>query len=190
MAKPEHFDKAVAHAREVAGRPAAGQSLGQWWAVIFLHSFEESGSFANTPEWRKQRLADLIAGARRDGSSFDALVHIAEVYRAADVPPPPVLAAWLIDVAAGRARRPRKGRAKTAGRDACIALAVAEIACRAELHPTRNIASAPWSACDAVAVGFGLTYRNVLRVWNRRGSSGIDNLQELCDKIMRIGSSA
>ena len=95
---------------------------------------------------------------------------------------------WLTDFAANVVRRPRRGAERVALRDAEIALYVAFIAMCTGLPPTRNAASEAHSVCDALAEAFGMSYPNVVRIWQERRDSRIAGIGETCDGMIRFGA--
>ena len=212
QSKPERFNEAVWHAKAMAwfdrNRGDDDQSLAGWWAHRFRDRLPD-GPVEETPEWCDQFLKGLIEVAREQAWAWDALFKIAKVYRDRDdVPRPAILFDWLTDVVeaydpandvrrqrwgAGKsdARRPRKGADRTAGRNANVALLVAFIVAGIGIKPTRYIESDDrYSACDAVAEAYGLTYTTVAGIWSNRHNSNIPDLADICAEILKEGCLA
>lgn len=138
---------------------------------------------------RTYRLGALIEGARYSPVDFralrEALSHLLET----DEPVPAELVQWGLSVAAGRVTSPGTGpgrsRYKNLHRDELIAQTVQTLV-DCGLNATRNEASAPESACDAVskaldAHGVELTYAGVAKIWqsSRRQKLAPQNLPRL-----------
>ena len=122
---------------------------------------------------RTDRLRELIEGAQSSPVEFravrEALSHLLETHE----PVPDELVQWSLSVAAGRVTSPGIGpgrsRYKNQLRDELIAQTVQTLV-DCGLNATRNEASAPESACDAVskalnAHGIELSYAGVAKIW-------------------------
>lgn len=134
----------------------------------------ESGDFSAE---RAQAVWDdgvdsLIEGAKYEHSTFQALKLglAAEIESGREIPPR--LRKWLIGYLRGEIEVPaaRAGRIKSTGLHSLVAHAVADLV-ESGMTATRNEASAPESACDAVASALAelglspITFAGVKRIW-------------------------
>ena len=67
----------------------------------------------------------------------------------------------------GAPGRPRGGHPK-GGRDLIVRMEVSSLCEKSGLTPTRNKASEPRSACDAVAIALGESYDVIEAIWRKR----------------------
>ena len=121
-------------------------------------------------------LPALIDGSRSNPIAFRALQRAVHQLRHSKTPMPDVLSEWAHDVADGTQVCPRAkpGRSPYTNKvrdDLIVGTVQALVDCG--LRATRNEASEPTSACDAVsgalvAHGVDLSYEAVAKVWNKR----------------------
>ncbi|MGV8997291.1 MAG: hypothetical protein ACOH12_10140 [Parvibaculaceae bacterium] len=116
----------------------------------------------------------MIVEDKDDAAIFDILSTIAAAYLDSGMCVPEMLGHWAADVLLGEKKRPaRRGKFEegTGLRNTAIWLATRRLVHRGMIA-TRNDASAPTSACDAVAEALKLlgesptTYASVKRIWN------------------------
>ncbi len=121
-------------------------------------------------------LQTLIEASPRQKDSWDAVTLIARELIKQGKTLPPALSEWTVDVLAdqlsrrGDKRRPRPARGghPKGGRDLIVRLEVASLCEKSGLTPTRNKASEPRSACDAVAIALGESYDVIEAIWRKR----------------------
>ena len=127
---------------------------------------------------RDDSLRELIEGAQSSPLDFRALQEALSHLLRTQEPIPSELVEWSLSVAAGNVTSPSGGPGRSPYtnqvRDALIAQTVHTLV-ECGLNATRNEASAPESACDAVskalnAHGAELSYASVAKIWqsNRR----------------------
>ena len=125
---------------------------------------------------RDGNISRLIEESLSDPVAFQALQGVLHGLRATGETIPGDLSEWALDVADGTRERPTTGpgrsRYTNQVRDAVIVRAVGALV-DAGLTATRNEASEPLSACDAVARALDahekkLSYAAVVRIWSRR----------------------
>lgn len=122
---------------------------------------------------REDRIPELIDGAQSSPLDFQALREALAYLLEIDQPIPSELIDWALRVAAGNVKSPRVGPGrspyKNEVRDELIAKTVRTLV-DCGLTATRNEASEPESACDAVskalkAHGVSLGYAGVAKIW-------------------------
>ncbi|MYD36269.1 MAG: hypothetical protein F4X20_04490 [Dehalococcoidia bacterium] len=122
---------------------------------------------------RTDRFEELIEGAQSSPVDFRALREVLSHLLETHEPVPDELVQWSLSVAAGRVTSPSTGpgrsRYKNQHRDELIAQTVQTLV-DCGLKATRNEASAPESACDAVSTalnahGVELSYAGVAKIW-------------------------
>ena len=125
-------------------------------------------------------LRNLLSGKGK--LEWDALSLIAQEHLNKGTALPPELAAWVVEVLAGRKPRPSTGAQSTSTRDRMIYLAVYYMAMRFDLTPTRNTSKKiggktsdyphccfeGGSACDVVGEAAGVTYKTAEGAWTNR----------------------
>ena len=122
---------------------------------------------------RDDHYGELIEDSRSSDVSFQALQQVVRSLRRDPKPFPPEVKEWALDVADGTLEAPNRGRGRKSSanrvRDDLVAQTVQNLV-RCGLTATRNEATAPRSACDAVskalsAHGTKLSYHGVAKVW-------------------------
>lgn len=125
---------------------------------------------------RAGKLESLVEESRSSALAFRALQRALQRARETDEPMPGALLEWALDVAVGAREYPRTGPGRSPHtnqvRDAVIVRAVRALV-EAGLTATRNEASDPDSACDAVAQALQahertLGYAAVAKIWSKR----------------------
>ena len=118
----------------------------------------------------------LIEASSRQKDAWDAVNLIAQGLIKQGKPLPPALAEWTADILVdqlsrrGEEKRPRPARGghRKGGRDLIVRMEVANLCDKYGLTPTRNKASEPRSACDAVAFVLGENYDVIESIWRKR----------------------
>ena len=122
---------------------------------------------------RDDRYRELIEDSRSSDLSFQALQQVVRSLRRDLKPIPSEVKEWALDVADGTQEAPNRGRGRKSSanrvRDDLVARTVRNLV-SCGLTATRNEATAPKSACDAVskalsAHGLKLSYHGVAKVW-------------------------
>ncbi len=125
---------------------------------------------------RAGKLESLVKESRSSPLAFQALQRVVARIRETDEPMPRALSEWAYDVATGTRECPTAGPGRSPYtnqvRDAVIVRTIGALV-HAGLTATRNEASEPESACDAVSralQGHGeeLGYAAVAKIWSRR----------------------
>lgn len=170
MADELTFRSCVEEAGEAIGRSnALGLTGGELGASLyFTEAYPQSV--------RDDLLQTLMAAAARQKDSWDAVVLIARELIKQGKALPPALSEWTTDVLAdqlsrrGEKKRPRPARGGHAkgGRDLIVRMEVANLCEKFGLTPTRNKATEPRSACDAVAIVLGENYDVIEAIWRKR----------------------
>lgn len=125
---------------------------------------------------RDDLVQTLINASSRQKDSWDAVILIARELIKQGKSLPPALSEWTAGVLAdqlsrrGEKKRPRPARGGHAkgGRDLIVRMEVANLCEKYGLTPTRNKASEPRSACDAVAIVLGENYDVIEAIWRKR----------------------
>ena len=132
--------------------------------------------------WRRQRgktgttlLATYMQHAEREIVYWNALHLLAAERLRNNLPLGNSFRRWIADVLDEKRippRNPGRPRSATFGRDLNIVIAIMVLRDVYGMKPTRNDASAPVSACDAVAAALAdevhLSYKTVASIWQRR----------------------
>ena len=171
------FERAVgwahvykSHAEDLHGRNA---SLAD--AVVHYLAQDAGG--------RAERMTALIATAETKKFAWDTLSRLAQHVLRAGEPVPVELATWVADVLAGQRKRPAKDGDPRGGRDAAMLACLDRLIHGHGLAPTRNQASPPESACDAVASAWSLSYKAVERVYLHGRQTLLDNVLHFPEKV-------
>ena len=164
------FRRCVEEVREIIGRSnALGLTGGELGASLyFTEAYPQSV--------RDGLVQTLIEASSRQKDSWDAVILIAGELIKRGEPLPPALSRWTTNILAdqlskrGEKKRPRPARGGHAkgGRDLIVRMEVANLCERFGLTPTRNKASEPRSACDAVAIALGENYDVIEAIWRNR----------------------
>lgn len=131
------------------------------------------------PNGRGGFLRRLLVGSGETKLAWDSVSLIAQELLRAGETLPAELAGWVADVLEGKRPRPTMGPQTTSGRDRQIYLAVAHVAERFGLNPTRRRkqmlgAALPiccakgGSACDVVGAAFQINYKTTEKAWFER----------------------
>ena len=129
----------------------------------------------------------LVEESRSSPLAFRALQRVVDGIRETDEPMPPALSEWALDVATGARECPKAGPGRSPYtnqvRDAVIVRTIGALV-HAGLTATRNEASEPESACDAVtralqSHGEELGYAAVAKIWSRRVTAEAKRMEEL-----------
>ena len=131
------------------------------------------------PDGRSGFLQRLLVGSGETRLAWDSVSLIAQELLRAGEALPAELAEWVADVLEGKHPRPSKGALPTRGRDRQIYLAVAHVAERFDLKPTRRrkpieggelpiCCAEGGSACDVVGAAYGVGYKAAERAWVER----------------------
>ena len=170
MVDERTFRRCVEEVGETVGRSnALGLTGGELGASLY---------FTDAYPWsvRDDLLQTLIEASPERKDAWDAANLIARGLIKEGRPLPPVLAEWTADVLVdrlsrrGEERRPRPARGGHAkgGRDLIARMEIANLCDKYGLTPTRNKASEPRSACDAVALALGENYDVIEAIWRKR----------------------
>ena len=136
---------------------------------------------------RSGELESLVEQSRSSPLAFRALRGAFRRIRETGEPMPRALSEWAYDVAAGARECPQAGPGRNPYanqvRDAVIVRAVGALV-DAGLTATRNEASQPLSACDAVAQaleahGEALSYSAVAKIWSKRDGEAAERMDKL-----------
>ena len=166
------FQAAVETARDILQK--FRESSGNTPAENLLHLYE-----FRPAEIREDLLRDLIWCSEEIAAAWDGLNLIAENLLQEGNPLPPNLAKWVADRLAERRPRPTKrGPDPDANlpRNLAVMVAVRQLV-NHEMRPTRrrrlvnNTACFKGgSACDAVGIAAGMSYKNVEAIWTPSAS--------------------
>ena len=135
---------------------------------------------------RAGELESLVEQSRSSPLAFRALQLAFNRIRATDESMPAALSEWAYDIAGGTRERPTAGLGRSPQqqvRDAVIVRTVRALV-DAGLTATRNEASEPESACDAVAQaleahGEALSYSAVAKIWSKRDGEAAERMDKL-----------
>ena len=174
---PISFDEAVTLASLLMAfrLPYMGQEGPDDGGLPYVRDYEILSVYA----LRDNQLSKLIEASRSSPLVYRALELSLRRLRDTQKPIPSELLDWALDVAAGTRRYPKLGPEpnpyKNQVRDAMI-IETVRILVECGLTATRNEASPPESACDAVSQvlskhGVGLGYEGVAKVWRERDRS-------------------
>ena len=137
-------------------------------ALPFIYDYEMQANRARRDE---SVLLTLIEQSKTKKLAFDALQAYVELLRRDGTPIEGVLRAWALEVAGGARTRPHRGREQTTEvRDAVISNTVQTLT-QCGLSKTRNEASPPRSACDAVGEVLTMRYEAVVKACGRAAAA-------------------
>ena len=174
---PTSFDEAVALAFYLMTfrLPYTGEKRPDDGDLTTIRDYEMLSVYA----LRDNRLSELIEESHSSPLAYQALQKALHHLRETQKPIPDELREWAFDVASGIQPCPKPGRGpKPYGNQVRNEIIVETVRTLVEcgLTATRNEASPPESACDAVSQalgmhGVGLAYEGVAKVWSDRNRS-------------------
>ena len=178
---PIQFDRAVLLARNLMPcyLPYAGDGPPANAGLPDVRDYE----LLAVDAMRKGRLPELIEQSRENPVAFQALQALLEYLLSTQKPVPPELNSWGLDVAAGTLTIPRLGPGRSPYANQVrneVIVRVVRTLVGCGLTATRNEASNPESACDAVSQALKaqeveLTYDGVAKVM-AKGNRAPDGL--------------
>ena len=108
--------------------------------------------------------------SRENWVSWDALIETSAEAQRTDKRCPQELKDWMADVLQGKLTSPSRISGRNITRNMMIVALVDHLAKEFNLNPTRNDATEPEiSACDVVAIAFGLAFETVKDIYKARG---------------------
>ena len=166
MTKQERYAQAVkwAHGYSVG----MTEELGDWQtnAAGIVAAWKNM-----EPELQARWLASATDGSAEQKLMWDCLKHLAAYLLRHDLELPEALRLWVADHLEGKRERQGYEPASTFCRDVLIALMVEWVVEDCEMKATRNAATEPLSACDAVAEGLTMGYDAVAAAYQKHKDS-------------------
>jgi len=164
---------------EETDREAARREVRRFldWAFDGINATKRDLLYVEAGQYDDDEITTLIAASESQQNFYDALVKRVVDYTRTGLALPGPLAEFTIEALNGERGRPKqKGRPGDTNfaRDVTIAQAIEKaLAVDGSLHPYRNDASAPDSACDMVREvlaerGLHLSYDAVRHIWRRQ----------------------